>query len=235
MSKSAYRLVLAGLAVLVLAATAVITVQRVSPYVAAVLIIALATAPFLISFERSRPDAREVVLMAVLTALAVASRAAFAFVPHFKPMAGVVMIAGIALGPRAGFLVGVLAALASGFLFGQGPWTPFQMLAFGAAGAAAGLLGACGAFPRAGLSLGQRVGLAAGGFVFVVLVLGPILDTSTLFLMASSLTPASAAAVYLAGLPVTAIHGAATALTLLLAANPLLGQIARVRRKYGLE
>ncbi|THG37039.1 ECF transporter S component [Adlercreutzia caecimuris] len=235
MSKSAYRLVLAGLAVLVLAATAVITVQRVSPYVAAVLIIALAAAPFLISFERSRPDAREVVLMAVLTALAVASRAAFAFVPHFKPMAGVVMIAGIALGPRAGFLVGALAALASGFLFGQGPWTPFQMLAFGAAGAAAGLLGACGAFPRAGLSLGQRVGLAAGGFVFVVLVLGPILDTSTLFLMASSLTPASAAAVYLAGLPVNTVHGAATALTLLLAANPLLGQIARVRRKYGLE
>lgn len=235
MSKSAYRLVLAGLAVLVLAATAVITVQRVSPYAAAVLIIALATAPFLISFERSRPDAREVVLMAVLTALAVASRAAFAFVPHFKPMAGVVMIAGIALGPRAGFLVGVLAALASGFLFGQGPWTPFQMLAFGAAGAAAGLLGACGAFPRAGLSLGQRVGLAAGGFVFVVLVLGPILDTSTLFLMVSALTPAGAAAVYLAGLPVNAIHGAATALTLLLAANPLLGQIARVRRKYGLE
>lgn len=235
MSKSAYRLVLAGLAVLVLAATAVITVQRVSPYVAAVLIIALATAPFLISFERSRPDAREVVLMAVLTALAVASRAAFAFVPHFKPMAGMVMIAGIALGPRAGFLVGALAALASGFLFGQGPWTPFQMIAFGAAGAAAGLLGACGAFPRAGLSLGQRVGLAAGGFVFVVLVLGPILDTSTLFLMVSALTPAGAAAVYLAGLPVNAIHGAATALTLLLAASPLLGQIARVRRKYGLE
>lgn len=235
MSKSAYRLVLAGLAVLVLAATAVITVQRVSPYVAAVLVIALATAPFLISFERSRPDAREVVLMAVLTALAVASRAAFAFVPHFKPMAGVVMIAGIALGPRAGFLVGALAALASGFLFGQGPWTPFQMIAFGAAGGAAGLLAARGAFTRAGLSLGQRVGLAAGGFVFVVLVLGPILDTSTLFLMASSLTPASAAAVYLAGLPVNTVHGAATALTLLLAANPLLGQIARVRRKYGLE
>ena len=235
MSKSAYRLVLAGLAVLVLAATAVITVQRVSPYVAAVLVIALATAPFLISFERSRPDAREVVLMAVLTALAVASRAAFAFVPHFKPMAGVVMIAGIALGPRAGFLVGALAALASGFLFGQGPWTPFQMIAFGAAGGAAGLLAARGAFPRAGLSLGQRVGLAAGGFAFVVLVLGPILDTSTLFLMASSLTPASAAAVYLAGLPVNTVPGAATALTLLLAANPLLGQIARVRRKYGLE
>lgn len=235
MPKSTRRLLLAALTAFVLVATAAITVQRISPYVAAVLIIALAVVPFLVSFEHRRPDAREVVLMAVLTALAVASRAAFAFMPHFKPMAGVVMIAGIALGPRAGFLVGALAALASGFLFGQGPWTPFQMLAFGAAGAAAGLLGACGAFPRAGLSLGQRVGLAAGGFVFVVLVLGPILDTSTLFLMASSLTPASAAAVYLAGLPVNTVHGAATALTLLLAANPLLGQIARVRRKYGLE
>ena len=235
MSKSTRRLLLAALAALVLVATAVVTVQRISPYVAAVLIIALAVAPFLVSFEHRRPDAREVVLMAVLTALAVASRAAFAFVPHFKPMAGVVMIAGIALGPRAGFLVGALAALASGFLFGQGPWTPFQMIAFGAAGGAAGLLAARGAVSRADLSLRARLGLAAFGFAFVVLVLGPILDTSTLFLMASSLTPAGAAAVYLAGLPVNAIHGAATALTLLLAASPLLGQIARVRRKYGLE
>lgn len=234
MSKNACRLVLVVLVALVLAATAAITVQRVSPYVAAVLIIALAIAPFLISFERRRPDAREVVLIAVLTALAVASRAAFAFVPHFKPMAGVVMIASIALGPRAGFLVGALAAFDSGFLFGQGPWTPFQMLAFGAAGWGAGLLAARGIIPRANLSLGQRVGVAVGGFAFVVLVLGPILDTSTLFLMASALTPASAAAVYLAGLPVNAIHGAATALTLLLAADPLLGQIARMRRKYGL-
>ena len=76
--------------------------------------------------------------------------------------------------------------------------------------------------------------LAAGGFLFVVLVLGPLLDTSSLTLMMAKITPASAAAIYLAGLPVNLIHGAATALTLFFAANPLLNQLARVRRKYGL-
>lgn len=94
---------LGALTALVLLAVGAGTVLRLSPYVAAVLIIGLAVAPFLISFERRRPTARDVVLMAVLVALAVASRAVFAFVPHFKPMAAVVMIAGIALGARSGF------------------------------------------------------------------------------------------------------------------------------------
>ncbi len=80
----------------------------------------------------------------------------------------------------------------------------------------------------------DSLGLAGGGFLFVVLVLGPILDTSSVFLMLASLTPASVLAIYGAGLPVNVIHGVATALTLLLAANPLLGQLARVRAKYGL-
>lgn len=220
---------------LVLAAVGFLTAVRASPYIAVALVVTLALAPFLAAFERKRPDAREVVLIAVLTALAVASRAVFSFVPHFKPMAGVVIIAGIALGARSGFLVGALSALASGFLFGQGPWTPFQMLAFGAAGALFGFLAQRGVVPRSRLRPVQRIALAAAGFAFVVLVLGPILDTSTLLLLMSSLNPASVAAVYLAGLPVNAIHGTATALTLALAANPLLGQLARVRRKYGLE
>nr|WP_269090253.1 ECF transporter S component [Adlercreutzia muris] len=170
-------------------------------------------------------------MLAVMVALAVASRAAFAAVPHFKPMAAVVMITGMALGPRQGFLAGALAALASGFLFGQGPWTPFQMLAFGSAGLVFGLVGPRLSVPLSGWA---RLGLAGGGFLFVVLVLGPILDTSSVFLMLAPLTPASVLAIYGAGLPVNVIHGVATALTLLLAANPLLGQLARVRAKYGL-
>lgn len=225
---------LGALTALVLLAVGAGTVLRLSPYVAAVLIIGLALAPFFISFERRRPTARDVVLMAVLVALAVASRAVFALVPHFKPMAAVVMIAGIALGARSGFLVGALAALVSGFLFGQGPWTPFQMLAFGAAGCVAGFLADRGLIPRENLSRRATVALALGGFAFVVVVLGPILDTSSALLMVANLTPEGTLAVYLAGLPVNLIHGGATALALLVAANPLLGQIARVRTKYGL-
>lgn len=196
-----------------------------------VLIIGAALVPFFAGFERRRPTARDIVLLAVMVALAVASRAAFAAVPHFKPMAAVVMITGMALGPRQGFLAGALAALASGFLFGQGPWTPFQMLAFGSAGLVFGLVGPRLPVPLSGWA---RLGLAGAGFLFVVLVLGPILDTSSVFLMLASLTPASVLAIYGAGLPINVIHGVATALTLLLVANPLLGQLARLRTKYGL-
>lgn len=235
LSRRAALVVNVAAAVLAVALVAAATVWGVSPYLTAVGPIALGLVPFFASFERQGPAAREVVLLAVLIALAVASRAVFALVPHFKPMAAIVMIAGIALGSHRGFFVGALAALASGFLFGQGPWTPWQMLAFGAAGLTAGALAARGLIPRDQLSLPRRIALAAGGFLFVVLVLGPILDTSSLMLMMAKITPASAVAIYLAGLPVNLIHGAATALTLFFAANPLLNQLARVRRKYGLR
>lgn len=197
-------------------------------------VVLAAMVPFLVRFERRRPSAQEVALLAALCALAVASRVAFAWVPHFKPMAGIVMITGMALGAPSGFLAGALSALASNFIFGQGPWTPWQMLSFGVCGLVFGLLADKRVVPRSGLSWGQRVGLAVAGGLLVVLVAGPILDTSSLFLMLSSITPEGAAAMYLAGFPVNCIHGAATTVTLLLLANPLLGMIARTRLRHGL-
>ena len=95
-------------------------------YLSGTLIVLYAIVPFFVAFEGRRPTAREIAVVAVLTALAVAARAAFVWVPHFKPMAAIVMIAGIAAGPQTGFLVGSVAALASNFIFGQGPWTPWQ-------------------------------------------------------------------------------------------------------------
>ena len=130
--------------------------------------------------------------------------------------------------------MGSVAALASNFIFGQGPWTPWQMLAFGLVGLVAGLLADARVFPRANLSWPRRVALAVTGFVLIVGLAGPILDTSTFFYLSTAPTPELAATVYLAGLPVNAIHGAATALTLLVVANPLLDQLDRVRVKYGL-
>lgn len=207
---------------------------RVSYYLTSTLIVLFTLLLFFASFEGRRPQARELAVLAVLTALAVVSRAVFAWVPHFKPMAGIVMIAGMAAGPQAGFLVGALSALTSNFLFGQGPWTPWQMLAFGAAGLIGGALTRTRLFPSEGLSWGRRVALAAVGFLAVQLVVGPILDTSTLFYLMGSPSLELVVAIYAAGAPVNAIHGAATAATLLLAANPLLDQLARLRTKYGL-
>ena len=191
--------ILAALVLAPLTAVAGMAVPGNGYYLSGTLIVLYAIVPFFVSFEGRRPTAREIAVVAVLTALAVAARAAFIWVPHFKPMAAVIMIAGLAAGPQTGFLVGSVAALASNFIFGQGPWTPWQMLAFGVAG-----------------------------------LVGPILDTSTFFYLSTAPTPELAAVVYLAGLPVNAIHGAATALTLLVVANPLLDQLARVRVKYGL-
>ncbi|WP_296010698.1 ECF transporter S component [uncultured Adlercreutzia sp.] len=218
------------------AATAAVgaALPRVSYYLTSTLIVLFTLLPFFASFEGRRPQARELAVLAVLTALAVVSRAVFAWVPHFKPMAGIVMIAGMAAGPQAGFLVGALSALTSNFLFGQGPWTPWQMLAFGAAGLMGGALTRLRLFPREGLSWGRRIALAVVGYLAVQLVVGPILDTSTLFYLMGSPSLALVVAIYAAGAPVNAIHGTATAATLLLAANPLLDQLARLRTKYGL-
>lgn len=85
-------------------------------------------------YERRRPDARVVALVATLAALAALGRIAFAAVPNVKPTTDIVLISGYALGAGPGFAVGAVAGLTSNFFFGQGPWTPWQMAAWGATG-----------------------------------------------------------------------------------------------------
>lgn len=205
-----------------------------SYYVTSILVIIYAMVPFFVSFEARRPQARELVIIAVMCALVVVARVAFIWVPHFKPIAAIVMIAGIALGSRSGFLVGAISLLVSDFVFGQGPWTPWQMLAYGIVGFVAGFLAERGAIPRSDLSNRAKTALSLAGAAFVVVVVGPILDTCSLFTMVSVITPESALAIYASGLPVNAVQAAATAITLFVLANPLLGKLERVRVKYGL-
>ena len=131
--------------------------------------------PFFVSFEARKPQPRELVTIAVMAALAAASRAVFAFLPSFKPITAIIMITGIAFGAEAGFLTGALGIFASNFLFSQGPWTPWQMLAYGVAGFLAGLI-----FHR---RAGWRKPLVLGifGFFYVMLLIGPLLDCCTIF------------------------------------------------------
>src|SRR5436305_6548027 len=85
-------------------------------------------------YERARPDARVVALVATLAALAALGRIAFAALPNVKPTTDIVLISGYALGGGPGFVVGALTGLISNFFFGQGPWTPWQMAAWGLTG-----------------------------------------------------------------------------------------------------
>lgn len=89
--------------------------------------------------EGGTVSAKDVTLVATLAGLAAAGRVLFAPVPNVQPVTVIVAAAGVALGPRRGFAVGALAALASNFFLGQGPYTPWQMLGWGGCGLLAGL------------------------------------------------------------------------------------------------
>jgi energy-coupling factor transport system substrate-specific component len=91
------------------------------------------------ALEGSPDSAKDLTLVATIAGIAAAGRVLFAPVPGVQPLTVIAVAAGVALGPRRGFAVGALAALASNFFLGQGPWTPWQMLAWGLCGLVGGL------------------------------------------------------------------------------------------------
>ena len=100
----------------------------------------LACVPFFIRFESRDNDVRRLVLIAVMVALSVVGRFVFAPVPGFKPVTAMVAVTAMYFGSEAGFMTGALTAVISNFYFGQGPWTPFQMFAWGITGFVIGLI-----------------------------------------------------------------------------------------------
>ncbi|MBL0386140.1 ECF transporter S component [Tumebacillus sp. ITR2] len=109
--------------------------------VASLVLLLLGLGLFYLRYERSRVSSKEIAVIASLAAFAIVGRIIFAPFPNFKPTTYLVILAGYVFGPRAGFMVGATAAVASNVYFGQGAWTPWQMLAWGLAGASAGLFG----------------------------------------------------------------------------------------------
>ena len=202
-------------------------------YLTSTLMILELMLPFFLSFESRKPQARELVTLAVMAALAAVSRVAFSFIPHFKPITAVIMITGIAFGPQAGFLTGAVAAFASNFFFGQGPFTPWQMMAYGMGGFLAGIL----FYKKGTLGLSQKkytLVLTVFGYLSIQLFVGPLLDLCHIFTASSILSWEVAGAAFLSGLPVNTIHGSAAALTMLLFSRPLLDKLERLQVKYGM-
>ena len=197
-------------------------------FLTSTMVIAEVLIPFFLAFEGRKPQARELVIMAVMCALAVAARVVIA-IPNFKAIYGVVMIAGIALGPEPGFLIGAVAAFVSNFFRGQGIWTPWQMLAYGACGMMMGFLFRKGKLPRKPLLMGVI------GFVIVLCFAGPLLDTCNLFMMPIAMNLQSILAMYGMGFTVNISQGISTFIVLFLLGKPLLGKLDRIMIKYGME
>ena len=197
-------------------------------YLISTMIIIELMLPFFAAFESRRPQARELVILAVMAALAAVSRVAFVFLPYFKPLTGIVMLTAVAFGPQAGFLTGAMAIFASNFFFSQGPWTPWQMFAYGFGGFLAGTI-----FHRR-RNWAKPYLLAPFGFLSILFVIGPLLDSCTVFTMLSKFTVKNVLAVYAAGIGYNVTHGIGAALTLFFVSGPLLRKLERLQNKYGI-
>ena len=150
------------------------------------------------------------------------------WVSKFMDIFSIIMITGIAFGPEAGFLTGAVSAFASNFFFSQGPWTPWQMFAYGFGGFFAGLI-----FHRH-RQWAKPWLLAPFGFLTILLIVGPMLDTCTVFTMLTKFTRKNVLAVYAAGVMYNVNHGIGAALTLLFVSHPLLSKLDRLQTKYGI-
>ena len=183
--------------------------------------------PFFMAFEGRRPRPRELVTVAVMSALVTIARVAVPL-PSFKPTFAVIMLAGIAFGPETGFIVGALGALGSDFFYGQGPFTPWQMMAYGMAGVLSGIGFAEGRLPRKNWVMGVYC------FVCTVLFIGPLLDTSTVTIIATKFTWENMLPIYISGFPVNVMQGLCSFITLFFFGNAILEKLERVKTQYGM-
>ncbi len=198
-------------------------------YFISVLIILEILIPYFISFSNKKPQARELVIISVLCALAVCSRLALSMLPQFKPILAIIIIGGICFGGETGFLVGAITGFVSNFYFGHGAWTPWQMLAMGMVGFVAGIVFKKGFFKK------NRVVLSIYGFLSTIIIYGGILNPASVVLMMQQKPTLDAViAACVLGFPYDAILGASTAFFLWFLSEDMLFRIERIKTKYGL-
>lgn len=185
----------------------------------------VACIPFFVSFEKGKNDARRIVIIAVMTALSVAGRFVFAPIPFFKPVTAIVIITAIYLGAEAGFITGAFSAVVSNFYFGQGPWTPFQMFAWGLIGFLAGLL--------AKRLVESKVLLIIFGALSGV-AFSFIMDVWTTLWADGSFNIARFIASITTAAPFTVVYMVSNVIFLLLLTKPIGRKLQRLKTKYGI-
>ena len=164
-------------------------------------------------------------LLALLLAISSAGRFAFAWIPAFKPVTAVTVLSAMYLGPESGFIVGALSALVSNFYFGQGPWTPFQMFAWGFLGFLAGLLSRPLRKSKAWLCL---YGIWAGLLYSLIMDVWTTLWADGTFVLDRYLAACASA------LPFTVMYAASNVVFLLILGGPVGEKLQRIKEKYGL-
>ncbi|MFB5677537.1 ECF transporter S component [Paenibacillus terreus] len=182
--------------------------------------------PFFMRFERRKMETRELVLLAVLTAVAAVSRIPFAALPNVKPVSAIVILSGLVFGGEAGFIVGAMSALVSNLYFGQGPWTPWQMFAWGMMGLTAGML-------RRTWWMNKKPALLAFGFIWGFLF-GWIMNLWVVVDTAAAGNWHSVVLVYIQSFYFDLAHALSNVVFLAILAGGWIKVLKRFRKKYGL-
>ncbi|MHA6532901.1 ECF transporter S component [Paenibacillus sp. BAC0078] len=182
--------------------------------------------PLFIRLERRPLESRELVLLAVLSALAAVSRIPFAALPSVKPVSAIVILSAYVFGAEAGFIIGAVAALVSNIYFGQGPWTPWQMFAWGMVGLTAGWL-------RNTWWMKKRGGMLVFGFVWGFLF-GWIMNIWYLISLPDAFSWGLVAAAYASSFYLDLAHALSNVFFLAILAGGWTKVLMRFRKKYGL-
>lgn len=185
----------------------------------------LSCVPLLYSFEHREVMPMELTVLAVMIAVSVIGRCIFAWLPGFKPVTAITIIAALYLGKEAGFVVGTMSAVISDFYFGQGPWTPFQMFAWGMIGFFAGIF--------KDFVSENKVTLSVFGAISGV-VYSMTLDIWTTIWSDGSFNVSRYLALVITSLPTTAEYVVSNILFLLLLSKPIGDELQRIKKKYGL-
>lgn len=193
--------------------------------VVSILIALLACVPFYFAYERRRGNIRRMVILSTLIALSVIGRV-LVFVPGFKPVTAIVILTGMYMGAEAGFLCGSLSAILSNMFFGQGPWTPFQMLAWGSVGFIAGV-------PFTRKFLKNRITLSLyGGMTGILYSL--IMDIWTVLSFEGEFSISRYIVAITAAIPVTVEYAVSNVIFLWVLRKPIGEKLQRIKVKHGI-
>lgn len=189
-------------------------------------VIACIMLPFFARFEMKSITGREVVILAMLAAIAAIGRVPFAALPSVQPTSFVIITTGLVFGAESGFIVGAIAAIVSNIFLGQGPWTPWQMYAWGMMGMSAGLL-------RKSLWMQTRWGIGIFGFVWGY-VFGWFMNLWIIVSNLENFTWEFFTSIYIASIYFDLAHGLSNVFFLSLFSVSWIKILNRFKRKYGL-
>ena len=226
MARSSKILIIVSLLLVVSIIASTIVLQTKAYLLVSFAVIACILFIFFLRFELRSITGREIVLLAMLSAIAAVARVPFAPIPSVQPTSFVIILVGLVFGAESGFLVGAIAALVSNIFLGQGPWTPWQMLAWGMMGASAGLL-------RNTWLMKKMWGLSLFGFVWGLLF-GWFMNLWIIVSHLESLSWGYIIGVYSSSIYFDLAHSLSNIFFLIVFASSWRKVLERFRKKYGL-